>query len=186
MWSDGIFYPVYFVVVVQQPSRVQLFTTAARQASLSLTISQSLPKFMFIALVMPSRHLIIWCPLLFLHSIFPSIGTFPTSRLFASDDQNTGASTSASILPVNIQVWSPLRLVWSPCCPGNFQESSPALKFKDIKILWRSAFFMVQLAQSYVTTGKTLALIYGPLSAEYCLCFSTHCLDLSSLSCQKQ
>ena len=110
MWSDGIFYPVYFVVVVQQPSRVQLFTTAARQASLSLTISQSLPKFMFIALVMPSRHLIIWCPLLFLHSIFPSIGTFPTSRLFASDDQNTGASASASVLPVNIQGWSPLRL----------------------------------------------------------------------------
>ena len=50
------------VVVVQSPSRVQLFATpwpAARQASLSLTISQSLPRFMFIALVMLSSHLIL-------------------------------------------------------------------------------------------------------------------------------
>ena len=65
-------------VVVQLPSRVWLFVTpwtAASQASLSLTISQSLPKFMSIALVMPSSHLILWCPL-FLPSIFPSIMDF--------------------------------------------------------------------------------------------------------------
>ena len=47
--------------------------TAARQASLSLTISQSLPKFMAIASVMPSDHLILCHPLLFLPSVFPSI-----------------------------------------------------------------------------------------------------------------
>ena len=41
---------------------------------------------------------------------FPTSGTFPMSRLFPSDDQNTGASASASVLPVNIQRWSPLRL----------------------------------------------------------------------------
>ena len=41
---------------------------------------------------------------------FPASGTFPMSCLFASDDQNTGASASASVLPVNIQDWSPLRL----------------------------------------------------------------------------
>ena len=82
--------------------------TAACQASLSLTISQSLPKFMFIASVMPSSHLILWCPLLLLPSIFLSIRTFPMSRLFASNNQNPGASASA--LPVNIQGWSPLRL----------------------------------------------------------------------------
>ena len=50
--------------------------TAARQASLSLTISRSLPKFMSITLVMPSNHLILWCPLLLLPSIFLSIGVF--------------------------------------------------------------------------------------------------------------
>ena len=49
-------------VVVQSPSRVQFFATpltAARQASLSLTISQSFLKFIFIASVMPSSHLIL-------------------------------------------------------------------------------------------------------------------------------
>ena len=53
--------------------------TAACQASLSLTISQSLPKFMSIALVMPSSHLILWHPLLLLPSIFPSIRDFSNS-----------------------------------------------------------------------------------------------------------
>ena len=50
--------------------------TAACQASLSFTISWNLPKFMSIALVMPSSHLILWCPLLLLPSIFPSIRDF--------------------------------------------------------------------------------------------------------------
>ena len=50
--------------------------TAACQASLSLTISQSLPKFMSIELVMPSNDLILCCPFLLLPSIFPSIGVF--------------------------------------------------------------------------------------------------------------
>ena len=61
------------------PSHVQLFTTpwtAARQASLSPTISQSLSKFMSIESVMPSNHLVLCCPLLLLPSIFPSIRVF--------------------------------------------------------------------------------------------------------------
>ena len=41
---------------------------------------------------------------------FPASGTFPMSHLFASDDINTGASASASVLQVNIQGWSPLKL----------------------------------------------------------------------------
>jgi len=68
-----------FVVVVQSPSHVWLFTTpwtAARQASLSFTISWSLLMIMFIASVMPSSHLILWCTLLLLSSIFPSIRDF--------------------------------------------------------------------------------------------------------------
>ena len=92
------------VLVVQSPVTRW---TAARQASLSLTISQSLPKFTFIALVMWWSHpssdaLFSSCP-----QSFPALGTFPMSRLFTSDDQNTGAS--ASVLPVSIQGWSPLR-----------------------------------------------------------------------------
>ena len=63
------------------PSRIQLFATqwaVAHQASLSLTISWSLPKFMSIELVMPSNHVILCHPLLLLPSIFPSIRVFPS------------------------------------------------------------------------------------------------------------
>ena len=74
---------------------------------MSLTISWSLPKFMSIASEMPYIHFILWHPLLLLPSIFTSIRD---SWLFVSDDQNTGASASASVLPMSIQGWFPLRL----------------------------------------------------------------------------
>ena len=67
------------VVVVQSPSCVWPFASpwpAARQASLSLTVSQSLPKFMSIASVMSSHHSILWHRLLFLPSVFPNIKNF--------------------------------------------------------------------------------------------------------------
>ena len=71
--------PIVYTVVVQSPSCVWLFVTpwtAAHQASLSLTISWSLPKFMSIVSVMQSSHLILWHPLLLLPSIFPRIWDF--------------------------------------------------------------------------------------------------------------
>ena len=99
-------------VVIQSPSHVRLFATpwtAARQAALSLTISRSLPKFMFVVLVMPSvissSAVHFFCPW-----PFPASGTFPISHLCASDDQNTGASASVSVPPVNTQCWYSLRL----------------------------------------------------------------------------
>ena len=67
---------VVVIVVVQSLSHVWLFVTpwtAARQASLSLTISLSLLKLISIESVMPSNHLVICRPLLLLPSIFPSI-----------------------------------------------------------------------------------------------------------------
>ena len=81
--------------------------TAACQASLCLTISQSLLKFMSIESVMPWNHLILCCPLLLLPSIFPSIRVFPVNQFFASGGQSIGASASASVLPMNIQGWFP-------------------------------------------------------------------------------
>ena len=101
------------VRVVQSLSHVWLFVTpwtAAHQASLFFIISWNLPKFMSIASVVPSNHLIFWYPLLLLPSIIPSIRNFPMSQLFASDNQNTGVSDSASVLPMKIQVWFPLGL----------------------------------------------------------------------------
>ena len=70
---------IHIHFVVQMPSRVWLFATpwtATWQASLSLTVSRSLTKFMSIALVMPSNHLILCHPLFLLPSIFPRIRVF--------------------------------------------------------------------------------------------------------------
>ena len=75
---------------VQLLSRVQLFATpwtAARQASLSITNSQSSLKLSSIESVRPSNHLILCCPLLLLPSIFPSIRVFQMSQLFTSGGQ---------------------------------------------------------------------------------------------------
>ena len=97
---------------VQSLSRVWLFATpwtAACQASLSITNSWSLLNLMSIESVMPSNHLILCRPLLFLPSVFP-IRVFPMSQLFASGGQNIGASASASVLSVHIQGWFPLGL----------------------------------------------------------------------------
>ena len=101
-------------------SHVQLFATpwtAARQASLFLTISQSLPKFTSIASVMPSSHLIFWCCLTISSSVvpsssclqsFPALGSFPVSQLLTSGGQSVG--TSSSVLPMNSHGWFPLGL----------------------------------------------------------------------------
>ena len=91
---------------VQSLSHVPLFVTpwtAARLASLSITNSQSLLKFMSTVLVMPSNHLILCSPLLLLLQSFPASGSFPVNQLFTSSDQSIGVSASTSVLPMNIQ-----------------------------------------------------------------------------------
>ena len=82
--------------------------TTACQASLSITISQSLLKLMSIELAMPSNHLILCHPLILLPSIFPSIRVFLMSQLFTSGGQSIRASASSSVLPMNTQDWHPL------------------------------------------------------------------------------
>ena len=102
------------VAVVQSPSGSRSFATpqtAARQASPAPTISWSLPKFMSIALMMPSNHLILCHLFLLLSSIFPASGSFPMSQFFASGGQSIGVSALASVLPKNIQDWFPLGSV---------------------------------------------------------------------------
>ena len=99
------------LVVVQPLSHVRLFETpwtAGHQASLSLIISLSLLKLMSIESVMPSNHLILCRPFLLMPSILPSIRSFSVSWLFVSGGQSIRASASASVLPMNIQGWSPL------------------------------------------------------------------------------
>ena len=95
----------FLVVIVESPSQVWLFATpwtAVHQPSLSLTISQSLPKFMSIASLMPFIYFFLWHPV-FLPSIFPSIKDFSNELAVCINDQNTGVSASASVLPISIQ-----------------------------------------------------------------------------------
>ena len=108
-------------------SRVRLFVTpwtAALQASLSWTISQSLPKFMSIESVMPSNHLIL-CPLL-LPSVFPSIRVFSNESAVSIRWPKYWDFSSASVLPKNIQGWFPLALT------GLISLLSKGLSYKPI------------------------------------------------------
>ena len=91
---------------VQLVSSVRLFVnpwTAARQASLSITNFWSLPKLMSIESAIPSNHLILCHPLLFLPSIFPSIRVFSNESVLHVRWPTIGVSASASVLPINIQ-----------------------------------------------------------------------------------
>ena len=159
---------IRYFVVVQSLSHVQFFETswtAARQASLSFTISRSLLKLMSIESVMSSNYLILCCPLLLLHSIFPPSGYFQMSQLFASGGQSIEASPS--VLPVNIQGWllqdwlkvNWLWLVWSPCSQTTLKSRLIPHHSSKASVLWCSAFFMVQLSHLYMTTRKTIALM---------------------------
>ena len=99
--------------VVQLLSCVQLFATpwvAAHQASLLFTIFWSLLKLMSIESVMLSNHFILYCPILLCFQCFPASGSFPVSLLFQPGGQNTGTSSSVSVLPKIIQGWFPLGL----------------------------------------------------------------------------
>ena len=131
----------FFFSSVQSLSRVQLFATpwiAARQASLSITNSQSLLKLMSLELEMPSSHLILCCPLLLLPSIFPSIRVFSNESIlhirwpkYWSFSFSISPSNECSGLISFRMDW----LDWSPCSPRDSQESSPTPQFKSINSL---------------------------------------------------
>ena len=132
---------------------------AAHQASLSITNSRSLLKFMSTELVMPSNHLILCRPLLLLPSIFPSIKVFSNESALPIRWPNYW-SFSFNISPSNEHPGLiSLRMDWL-----DFLAVQGTLKSilqhhsSKASILWHSAFFIVQLSHPYTTTGKTIAL----------------------------
>ena len=154
--------PLFIFTSIQSFSHVHLFATpltAACQASLSITISQSSLKLTSIELVVSSNHLILCRPLLLLPSIFPRV------RVFSNE--------------------SALHIRWPKCWSFSFKinpsnEKSGLISFRmnrlgllevqgslksllqhhssKASILRHSAFFIVQLSHPYMTTGKILAL----------------------------
>ena len=106
--------------------------TAGRQASLSITNSQSLLKLMSIELVMPSNHLILCHPLFLPPSIFPSIRVFSNSQLFASGSQNIGVL--APVLPKIFRTdFLQDGLLGSPCCPFDSKRVSRVFSFTTVQ-----------------------------------------------------
>ena len=130
----------------------QLHGLAARQASLSFTISWNLLKLMSIESVMPSNHSSSVAPFSCSQSC-PASESFPVSQLFASGGQGIGASASASVLTMNTQRADFLYdcLVWSPCCPGDSPEFSSAPQFESISSLVLT-LLEVPLSYPYMTT----------------------------------
>ena len=149
---------------VQSLSHVRLFETpqtAALQASLSITNSRSLFKLMCIKLVMPSSHLILCRPLLLL-SIFPSISVFSKESVLCiqwpkywSFSFNISPSKEYSALISFRMDWFDLLAVQGTLKSLLQHHSSKS------SVLWCSAFFMVQLSHSYMTTGQIIALTRG-------------------------
>ena len=81
------------------------------------------------------------------------------SQLFTWGGQSTGVSASASVLPMNIQGWFPLGWTgWISLQSKVLSKSLLQHRSSKASILWRSAFFTVQLSCPYMTTGKTIAL----------------------------
>ena len=100
------FVPLHSFSSVQSLSHVRLFVTpwtAARQASLSTTNSQSLLKLMSIESVMPSNISSCVVPFSSCLQSFPASGSFQMSQFFISGGQSIGVSASTSVLPMNIQ-----------------------------------------------------------------------------------
>ena len=147
--------------------------TAAHQASLSITNSQSLLKLMSFESVMPSNHLILCHPLLLLPSIFPSIRVFSNESVLHSRWSKYW-SFSFNISPSNEHSGLiSLRVDWLDllAVQGNlkslFQHHS-----SKASIPQHSAFFMVQLSHPHMTTRKTIALTRWTLAKVMSLLFN--------------
>ena len=146
---------------VQSLNLIRLFVTpwtAAHQASLPFTSSQILLKLMSIKSVMPSNHLLLCHPLL-LPSTFPIFWVFSNESVlhirwpkYWSFNYSISPSNEYSGL-ISFRIdWLALLVVQGTLKSLLLHHSSKA------SILWRSAFFMVQLSHPYMTTGKTIVL----------------------------
>ena len=158
MWHSWLFWNVQFSSVTQSCSIFVTPWTAARQASFFITNSQSILKLISIETVIPSNHLIPCHPLL-PPSIFPSIRFFSNEsalrirwpKYWSFSFNIRPSKEHPGLIPFRMD-WLHLLAVQGTYKSLLQHHSSKA------SILWYSAFFIVQLSYSYITTGKTIAL----------------------------
>ena len=150
---------------VQLISHVRLYVTiwtAAHQASLSITSSRRLLKLMATELAMPSIHLILCSPLVFLPSIFPSISVFSNESVLPirwPKDWDFSISISPSnkfsgVLSFRINLFNLLVVQGTLKCHIQHHSSKPSI-FQGL------AFYIIQLSHPYMTTGKIIICIHG-------------------------
>ena len=137
---------------------VQFSSVAQSCPTFCKPMNRSTPGLMSIELMMPSNHLILLIPF-FCPQSFPILGSFQMSQHFTSGGQSTGVSSSASVLPMNTQGWSPSG--WT--CWISLQSKGLSRVFSNTTVqehqfFWCSAFSIVQLSHPYMTNGKTIAL----------------------------
>ena len=142
--------------------------TAAHQASLSITNSQSLPKLMSIVSVKPPNHLLLCLPLLILPSIFPSIRVFSNesvlhirwSKYWSFSFSISPSNEYSGLISFKMMDWLDLLTVQGTLRSLLQYHSSTASN------LQHSAFFTAQLSYPNRNTGKTIALTRWTLSAK--------------------
>ena len=155
---------------VQSLSHVQLFATpwtAARQASVSITNSQSLLRLMSIELVIPSNHLILCRPLLLLPSIFPSIRVFSNESAlgirwpkYSSFSFDISPSSEHPGLISFRMDWLDLLAI-----QGTLKNLIQCHSSKT-SILQCSAFFTVHLSHPYMTTVADFIFLGSKITAD--------------------
>ena len=151
--------------------------TAASQASLFLTISQSLSKFMSVVSVMPSSHPILWHPLLFLPSIFPSITDFSDEsvvhirwpKYWSFSFSISPSNEYSGLISLKIDRFNLLAVQGT--LKSHLQHHN-----SKASILKQSAFFMVQLL---CDNWRRPLLDYVDLCQQNNVSAFQHCLDLS-------
>ena len=113
---------------------------------------------------------------------FQASEAFQWVGCFSSNDQNIGASASVSVLPMSIQGWFPL--IWTVLISLLSKGLSRVFSSTTIR---RHQLFGIPALPSLQPSSHNYTwplrrpqpCLYGPLSAQWCLCFSTHCLGLS-------
>ena len=155
-WYSSLFKHCFIVVaVVQSPNRVRLFVTpwtVARQASLSITISGSLPKFMSIESVMPSSHLIFHGP------FFPLPSQHQGLFQWVSSSHQVAKILELQLQHQSFQRISRVKIDWFDllAVPGTRKSLLQPHSLKA-SILWHSGF-IAQISRLHMTTRKTIAL----------------------------
>ena len=146
MWSE------WFVVVFQLLSHIWLFATpwtAVHQASLSFTIFRSLLKPMSIVSMMPSNHLILYCPFLFLPSLTSNMGVFPSESVLCIRWPKYGRFSFIISLSNDYSVLISFRIDWFDLLTVSRVFSSTMIQSINF---WCLTFFLVWLSHPYMTT----------------------------------